>query len=88
MDDATQIKPGHYVGIVTYGAFSGVKVDEPGKVIPGSLLTTSGVAGKSTVAQAVVVQGVKLYPQNAVLGKALGPADTKTGLVPVFVTIK
>jgi len=88
VDDATEIKSGQYLGIVTYGAFNGVKVADSGAVSPGSLLTTSGAAGKASVAAAVEIEGIKIYPQSAVFGKALGSADSKTGLVPVFVTIK
>jgi hypothetical protein len=88
VDGAAEIKPGQYLGIVTLGAFDGVKVENAADVKPGSVLTTSATSGKAAPAKSVTVEGVEMFSQTSVIGKALGAPDKDTGLVPIFVTIK
>lgn len=80
---ATVIKPGEYMGVVTLGSYKGVKVDATyGPIKVGDLLVssvTTGHAMKSTD---------KVSSIGAVIGKALGPLDSGTGTIPVLVTLK
>jgi hypothetical protein len=79
--DNTAIQPGEYLLIVTLGAYKGVKVDATKAPIhPGDLLVISGNAGYASVA---------VDPKmGTVIGKALGELNSKTGLIPVLVTLK
>lgn len=80
---ATEVAPGGYANVVTLGSYKGVKVDASfGAIAVGDLLVSSphpGYAMKADEAR------IKI---GAVLGKALRPLDSGTGLIPIMVTLK
>jgi hypothetical protein len=79
----TVIHPGEYVGVVTLGAYKAVKVDPgTGPIKAGDLLTTGGATGTATLVTD------KVAAIGAIIGKALGPVDPKTGTVPLLVTLR
>jgi hypothetical protein len=62
---------------------------ENGAIARGDILVTAATPGHAMRTDPVVVQGVKLYPSGAILGKALesfsGPG---TGVIRVLVNVK
>jgi hypothetical protein len=80
---ATEIAPNGYANVVTLGAYKGVKVDASfGAIQAGDLLTSSPHAGYAMRVSDRAQSG------GAVIGKALRPLDSGTGLIPVMVTLK
>jgi hypothetical protein len=83
----TTIQPGKYLGVVTLGAYEGVKVDAAsGPIRPGDLLATSASKGHAAKAAKLTVQDVSFYAPGTIIGKALGSLDNGTGVIPVFVS--
>lgn len=75
------IPPGDYLGIVTVGAFSTVKVDASyGAIRPGDLLVASPTPGHAMRADDPGV--------GTVVGKALGALDEGTGAIAVMITLQ
>lgn len=82
-DDAAVIHPGEYMGVVTLGAYKGVKVDaSSGPIHVGDLLTTSGTTG------AAMKASDRSAAFGAVVGKALGNLDRGSGTIAVMVTLR
>jgi hypothetical protein len=80
---ATEIAPDGYANVVTLGAYKGIKVDASfGAIHAGDLLTSSPHAGYAMRVSDRAQSG------GAVIGKALRPLDSGTGLIPVMVTLK
>ena len=66
-----------------------VKVDasyNPIKI--GNLLTTSPTKGRAMKAQPVDIGGVEIYRPGTIIGKAMEPLESGTGLIEVFVTLQ
>ena len=62
---------------------------EGGPIRRGDLLVTSSTPGHAMKAQAVIVQGVPIFPAGAVLGKALQPFEgSGTGVIEVLVNVR
>lgn len=59
-----------------------------GPIQIGDLLVTSSLAGHAMKAQPKMVDGVAIYPTGAILGKALEPLQTGTGIIKVMVTLR
>lgn len=82
--EATVIRPGEYMSVVTLGAYKAVKVDASnGPIRVGDLLTTSG-----TTAGAAMAVKDKSAAFGAVVGKALGELNSGSGMIPLMVTLK
>jgi hypothetical protein len=56
-----------------------------GPIRVGDLLVTSSIPGRAMKAQPVVIDGVEIYPGGAILGKALEPLETGTGMIKILV---
>jgi hypothetical protein len=81
--DATTIKPGEYMGVVTSGAHERIKVSAAGGPIHvGDLLVASDTAGVAMKADA------KQITFGSVIGKAMGNLETGDGTIPIMVTLK
>ena len=66
-----------------------VKVDASHAPIKrGDLLTTSPTAGHAMKAQPVDLGGVEIHRPGTLIGKAMEPLDSGTGLIEVFVTLQ
>ena len=64
------------------------KVDASyGTIHPGDLLTTSPTLGHAMKAQPVNIGGVEIYRPGTIIGKAMEPLNSGTGLIEVFVTL-
>ena len=62
---------------------------ENGAIERGDLLVTAETPGHAMKAQPTVIQGTKIYPQGAILGKALQGFDGPgTGTIEVLVNVK
>ncbi len=62
---------------------------EGGAIERGDLLVTAGTPGHAMKAQPTVINGTKIYPQGAILGKALENFDgSGTGTIKVLVNVK
>lgn len=62
---------------------------ENGAIERGDLLVTAGTPGHAMKAQPTIVKGTKIYPQGAILGKALENFDgSGTGTIEVLVNVK
>jgi hypothetical protein len=62
---------------------------ENGAIERGDLLVTAEIPGHAMKAQPTVIQGTEIYPQGAVLGKALQDFDGPgTGTIDVLVNVK
>jgi hypothetical protein len=66
-----------------------VKADASyGGIKAGDLLTTSSTSGHAMKAQPVDLGGVEIYRPGTIIGKALEPLNSGTGLIEVFVTLQ
>jgi hypothetical protein len=66
-----------------------VKVDASyGAITAGDLLTSSSTTGHAMKAQPVDVGGVEIYRLGTIIGKALEPLESGTGMIEVFVTLQ
>ena len=54
----------------------------------GDLLTTSTTEGHAMKAQPVGVGGVEIHRPGTIIGKAMEPLESGTGLIEVFVTLQ
>jgi hypothetical protein len=61
---------------------------ENGLIQPGDLLTSSSIPGHAMKAKPVVINGVEIYPTGAILGKALEPLESGTGVIQVLVMLR
>ena len=61
---------------------------ENGPVEPGDLLTAARTPGYAMKAKPVEVGGAAVYPTGTILGKALQPLRSGTGLIEVLVTLR
>lgn len=78
---ACRIEPGGHLGVVTLGAYRAVKADATGAAIePGDLLVSSSLPGHAAPAEGPT--------PGTLVGKALGPLDEGTGVIPVMVTLQ
>ncbi len=59
-----------------------------GPIQIGDLLVTSAMPGRAMKAKPDVVDGVLIYPTGAILGKALEPLLSGTGVIKVLVTLR
>jgi hypothetical protein len=62
------------------GSYGAIKV--------GDLLTTSATLGHAMKAQPVELGGAEIYRPGTIIGKALEPLNSGTGLIEVFVTLQ
>jgi|GEM_PF-895330 len=66
-----------------------VKVSaENGAIVPGDLLTTAALPGYAMKALPIDVGGVAIYRSGTLLGKALQPLASGTGVINVLVTLQ
>jgi hypothetical protein len=66
-----------------------VKADASyGAIQAGDLLTTSPTDGHAMKAQPIDLGGVEIYRPGTIIGKALEPLESGTGLIEVFVTLQ
>jgi hypothetical protein len=66
-----------------------VKADASyGAIAAGDLLTSSSTTGHVMKAQPVDVGGVEIYRPRTIIGLALEPLESGTGLIEVFVTLQ
>lgn len=62
---------------------------ENGPIKRGDLLVSSSASGKAMKAIPAVIEGIEIYPQGAIIGKALENYDgTGKGLINVLVNVK
>ena len=54
----------------------------------GDLLTTSPTHGHAMKAQPVQISGIELYRPGTLIGKAMEPLASGTGMIEVFVTLQ
>lgn len=54
----------------------------------GDLLTTSPTHGHAMKAQPVQISGIELYRPGTLIGKAMEPLESGTGMIEVFVTLQ
>jgi hypothetical protein len=81
--NAVTVLPGSYANVVTLGSYKGVKVDAGfGAVHAGDLLVSSPHPG-----YAMRADESRIKP-GSVIGKALRPLSSGTGLIPILVTLK
>jgi hypothetical protein len=62
------------------GSYGAIKV--------GDLLTTSATSGHAMKARPISISGVEIYRPGTIIGKALEPLNSGTGLIEVFVTLQ
>ncbi len=60
-------------------------VDENGPIQRGDLLTSSSVPGHAMRAEAILVEGERVYRSGTIVGKALAAHSTGAGIIDVFV---
>ena len=60
---------------------------ENGPIQPGDLLATSDTPGHAMRADPLEVNGVEFYPPGAILGKAMEPLESGTGVILVLVSL-
>jgi hypothetical protein len=66
-----------------------VKVDASyDSIKTGDLLTTSPTRGHAMKAQPVDIGGVEIHRPGTIIGKAMEPLESGTGLIEVFVTLQ
>jgi hypothetical protein len=66
-----------------------VKADASyGSIKAGDLLTTSATLGHAMKAQPVELGGVEIYRPGTIIGKAMEPLSSGTGLIEIFVTLQ
>jgi len=75
---------GELLVIVTHGP---TYAQVSGSAQVGDLLIASSMSGKAQVAELPTISGVTVQPAG-VFARVLGPADSKSGLVPVLVTLR
>ena len=61
---------------------------ENGPIRVGDLLVTSPILGHAMKAQPVVIDGMEIYPTGAILGKALEPLETGTGMIKILLMLQ
>ena len=61
---------------------------ENGPIRPGDLLTTSATAGHAMKASPLILSGIEFYAPGTIIGKALEPHESGTGLIKVLVTLQ
>jgi hypothetical protein len=61
---------------------------ENGAIEPGDLLTTSSMPGHAMKASPVVSNGLSWYPPGTIIGKALEPLRSGTGLIKILVNVR
>lgn len=71
------------VGVVRVKATTG-----NGAIQPGDLLTTSSTPGHAMKASPVELGGVEIYRPGTIVGKAMEPLSSGTGLIEVYVTLQ
>ena len=59
-----------------------------GSIKAGDLLTTSATKGHAMKAYSVNLGGVEIYRPGTIIGKAMEPLNSGTGLIEVFVTLQ
>jgi hypothetical protein len=59
-----------------------------GAIQPGDLLTTSALAGHAMKALPVDVGGVQIYRPATIIGKALEPLASGTGVITVLLAMQ
>jgi hypothetical protein len=76
------------VPVFQYGT-TWVRVDaQYGPIARGDLLVTSPTPGHAMMAQPKIVEGVPIYTSGTIIGKALEPLATGTGLIKVLVMLR
>jgi trimeric autotransporter adhesin len=66
-----------------------VKVtDEGGPIVPGDALTSSSTPGHAMKAAKVRVGGIAFFPSGVVIGKALEPLPSATGVIRALVVLQ
>ena len=81
------IQPGDYLFLVVYGQAQ-VKADaSSGAISAGTRLTAGGQPGHARALQTRTIDGMAVAEAAPSVGIALGPLDSGTGLIPVFVTL-
>jgi hypothetical protein len=61
---------------------------ENGAIQPGDLLTTSSIPGHAMKASPLVMNGISFYAPGTIIGKALQPLASGTGMIDVLVTLQ
>jgi len=61
---------------------------ENGAIRPGDLLTSARTPGYAMRAKALIVRGVRLYGSGTILGKALQPLRSGTGVIRVLLMLR
>jgi hypothetical protein len=61
---------------------------ENGPIRPGDLLTTSATEGHAMKASPLILSGIEFYAPGTIIGKALEPHESGTGLIKVLVTLQ
>jgi hypothetical protein len=80
--------PNDHVFLITYG-LAQVKVDAPlGSIATGQRLTAGDRPGHARPLETRTLDGMVVSEGAQVLGIALAPPDTTSGLIPVFVTLQ
>jgi hypothetical protein len=57
-------------------------------IAPNDLLVTSSIPGHAAKAQPKIIEGVPIYTSGTVIGKALEPLESGTGLIKVLVMLR
>jgi hypothetical protein len=81
--------PGHdLVPVALVGIVPTNVSAENGPIRPGDLLTTSATEGHAMKASPLILSGIEFYAPGTIIGKALEPHESGTGLIKVLVTLQ
>jgi hypothetical protein len=83
-----EARSGDFVEMTIYG-IAQVKVDAtPGGILPGQRLAAADNPGHARPLRSTSVEGLTVFEGAPVVGIALAPLETGTGLIPVLVTLR
>ncbi len=75
---------GTWVSVAVVGVVPVKGSAENGAISPGDLLVSAGTPGHAMLARPAELEGLRIYPTGAVLGKALEPLDAGLGLIRIL----
>jgi hypothetical protein len=86
-DEAEEERQEFWIPVTLMGVVP-VKVTAKEPVRPGDLLTSSATPGHAMRATPIVIHDAAIYPTGTILGKALEPLESGSGLIRVLVTLR
>ena len=82
------LQPGVLRGEGDIGSWSLVDREEPVPLDPGQRLAAADNPGYARALRSTSVDGMTIFEGAPVIGIALAPLDTGTGLIPILVTLR